>query len=356
MSERFAVVMAGGSGKRFLPASRADRPKQFLSLAGSRESLLQATVRRAAAVVGREHVLVVAAARHAELLREQLDLPEDNLLLEPVGRNTAPCIGWAAATVQRRAPDAVLAVLPADPHIGDEAAFVATLQRALNAADGGAIVTVGLHPTRAETGYGYVHVAEAVSEGVHRVERFIEKPDEAGARAMFASGEHLWNGGMFFFGAATIRSEIERQLPELGAFLRRCDAAAAQSRDAERALVEAEYASVPAVSIDYGVMERAEGILVVPGRFEWDDIGSWGAAWALAAKDGTDNALPADAVAIDAEGNYVRAPEGKLVALLGVSDLVVVDTGDALLVMPRERAQDVREIVDALGKRSDPRL
>ncbi len=352
--ECFAVVMAGGSGTRFWPASRAARPKQFLQLAGSAESLLQASVRRAAALVGLPRVLVVTGEPHGALAREQLPgLPEQNLLLEPLGRNTAPCLAWAAARIRKRAPRGVIAALPADPHIGDERLFQAALERALQAAAGGAIATLGVKPSRAETGYGYLEVGEPVSEGVHRVDAFIEKPDRERAQRFAQSGRHLWNSGMFFFRADVILRAIARHLPELGAFVARCEHA--QDAGAEQAVVAESYPALQAVSIDYGVMEKTDGIVVVPAAFGWDDLGSWGAAWALAAKDPEGNAARAELLAIDAGGCLVSAAPDKLVVLLGVEDLVVVDTPDALLVVPRDRAQDVGQVVKTLRARGRTR-
>ncbi|MDH5674638.1 MAG: sugar phosphate nucleotidyltransferase [Myxococcales bacterium] len=356
MSQRFAVIMAGGSGTRFWPASRAAHPKQFLSLSGGDETLLQASVRRAAAVVGATQVLVVTSARHAETTRAQLPaLPAENLLLEPQGRNTAPCIAWAIAHARRRDPQAVLAVLPADPHVGDEQAFEAVLQRALGVAEGGALVTVGITPNRPETGYGYVQVGEQCGDGARRVVAFVEKPDAERAEHFFASGDYLWNSGMFFFSAASMLTAIEAHLPQLARWVVECDEAA--RRGEEEGFVHDSYASLPSVSIDYGVMERADDILVVPGSFGWDDVGSWSAAWQLSQRDGDDNGCGGgEMLALDASGSYVSAPEGKLVALLGVEDLVVVDTPDALLVMPRERAQQVRRVLDELKARDKTRF
>jgi mannose-1-phosphate guanylyltransferase len=345
--ERFAIVMAGGSGTRFWPASRAARPKQFLALAGSTETLLQATVRRASAAVGLANVLVVTSEQHGALAAEQLPgLPSDNLLLEPLGRNTAPCIAWASARIRKRCPDAVIAALPADPHVGDEAGFFAALDSALEAASSGAIATLGIEPSRPETGYGYLEVGEPVSRGVYRVAAFIEKPDRERAQRFAQSGRHLWNSGMFFFRADVILRAIDRHLPELGAFAVRCGAAPTPA--AEQALVQAGYAALPSISIDYGVMEKTEGIVVVPARFGWDDLGSWGAAWALASKDAVGNVANADLLALDAKNCLVSAPKDKLVVLLGLEDMVVVDTPDALLVVPRDRAQDVGKVVQAL--------
>jgi len=357
MAQRFAVVMAGGSGTRFWPASRAARPKQFLPLAGrDGTSLLQATVRRAAHVVGADHVMVVAAQRHAALLAEQLPaLHPDNLLLEPEGRNTAPALAWASTTLRRREPNAVIAALPADAHVEDEAAFAAALERALLAAEGGSIVTLGIRPTRAETGYGYLELDDAVAAsdvnvpGVQRVRAFVEKPDRARAQAYVAGGRHLWNCGMFCFRAEVMLREIERQLPPLAAFVARADAAAA--RGDEGALVDQQYATLPSVSIDFGVMERAPDVSVVPASFGWDDVGSWAAAFELADKDDAGNGGDGTHLAIDSHGCYVRNAAGKLVVLVGMQDVVVVDTADALLVLPRDRAQDVSKVVAELKQR-----
>jgi mannose-1-phosphate guanylyltransferase len=296
-------------------------------------------------------VLVVTNARHEEATREQLpDLARETLLLEPLGRNTAPCIAWATAVAQQRVASGasvVIAVLPADSHIGDEAAFGMTLERAMNAAQAGALVTIGVTPTRAETGYGYIEVGAAISSGVHRVSAFVEKPNQERAESYLASGHHLWNSGMFFFRADVMLSAIARSLPELGAFVQSWQAT---PPTAQNELIERAFPLLPAVSIDYGVMEKEREIAVVPGDFGWDDVGSFSAAWQLAPKDGAGNAALGDALFEDSRGCYASAREGKLVALLGVHDLVVVDTDDALLVMPRDRAQHVRTIVEALTK------
>jgi mannose-1-phosphate guanylyltransferase len=351
----FAVIMAGGSGTRFWPASRAVRPKQFLALGGASESLLQAAVRRLQPLVAPEDVLVVTSERHAEETRTQLpQLPATNVLAEPTGRNTAPCVGWAAAHVRRRDPNAVMAVLPADPHITDEAAYLETLRRAIGAARSGDMVTVGVQPTRPETGYGYVQRGLAVSEGVFRVARFVEKPDRETAEGFLKAGDFFWNSGMFFFKANVLLEEMRRQLPELAGFFERCDDAAA--RGEEQALVQAEYGTLTSISIDHGVMEKARSILMVPGDFGWYDIGSWTSAWELAARDATGNAVVGEAVVLDSRNCYVRGRADKLIALIGVDDLVVVDTEDALLVMPRERAQDVRDVVAELKARRRERF
>lgn len=355
MSDAFAVIMAGGSGTRFWPLSRRDRPKQLLPLGVGEEALLAATARRAAKLIAPERIFVVTSDRLAEPIAAMLpEVPRENVLAEPVGRNTAPCVAWAAAHVQRIQPEGVLAVLPADHHIGDEEAFVEVLSRALGAAAGGDMVTIGVQPSRPETGYGYIELGEPIAEGVHRARRFVEKPNRQRAEQFLAAGNFLWNSGMFFFRADVIRDAVRRHLPGLGEAIDAFDEAAKGGDEAK--VVAERYADLPAVSIDHGVMEKAERVAVVPGDFGWSDLGSWTTAWELAERDAADNALPPEAVAVETSGCYARAPEGKLVALVGVRDLVIVDTEDALLVVPRARAQDVRAVVDALEKRGDRRL
>jgi mannose-1-phosphate guanylyltransferase len=227
------------------------------------------------------------------------------------------------------------------------------MARALSAARGGELVTMGIRPTRPETGFGYLEMAEALEPGVHRAERFVEKPDVARASEFLAAGNYLWNAGMFFFRADAILERIRADLPELGAGLAAFDEAASRGEE-ERAVAE-RFGALPDISIDHGVMERAPRVLVVPVSCGWSDVGSWQAAWELAPRDERDNALSTEAVAIETEGCYVVAPKEKLVALVGVSDLVIVDTEDALLILPRERAQDVRAVVEALKARGDDR-
>ena len=321
----YTVIMAGGSGTRFWPASRRALPKQFLPLGDGVTPLLTATIRRVAALSGPGEVIVVTRADLAEATRSAApELPAANVLLEPVGRNTAPCVAWATETVLQRDPSAVLVVLAADAHIADESAFVAALRTAVKAAEGGAIVTLGIRPTRPETGYGYLHVGEAWPgglAGVWTVNAFVEKPDEARAAAYVAGGQHLWNAGIFVFRADVMARAVAEHLPAVAEALRGADASTVQAR----------YPGLPNVSIDYAVMEKV-------------------AAWELGDRDASNNAVRgARAVVVDATENVVVAPAGKTVALIGVHGLVVVDTGDALLVIPRERAQDVKRAVDALA-------
>ena len=357
MSHVHAVILAGGSGTRFWPASRRLRPKQLLPLAGREgESLIAATVRRLDPIVPPERVWVATGPRIAEATATALPrVPRSQILVEPVARNTAAPIGWAAAMIARKDPDAIVAVLPADHFIGDEPKFRAVLGTALGAAEGGWLTTVGIVPTRPETGYGYIEVGDAVAEGVESVVRFVEKPDRARAAEFLAGGKHLWNAGMFFFRARVMREAIAKHLPELGAGLDRLDVAAAAGNEA--AVLAELFPTFPSISIDHGVMEKASKLAVVPGSFGWNDIGSWEVTWELAKHDAEGNAVPEGTVAVDARGNLVKdltsGGSGRRFALVGVENLVIVETDDAVLVIPRERAQDVRAVVEALQARGE---
>lgn len=348
--------MAGGAGTRFWPASRRLRPKQFLALGPRKdESLIQATVRRLTESFPSERILIATGEHLAAATRQALPaIPPENVLAEPVARNTAPCIAWATATIRRRDPDAVVAVLSADHLATNEPAFRATLECAMRVAASGTITTIGIVPTRAETGYGYIELGSPRADGSHDVARFVEKPDRERAQQMIDSKRFLWNSGFFFFGAAQMMDAFERLLPSLAEGIRRIDSAAAANRETEA--VHEIFSNLPSVSIDYGVMEKLSPLAVVPGDFGWTDVGSWQTAWELAPRDTRGNAAPDSAIIIDSHNNYVidltsSGQDRKMVALLGVHNLVVVATDDALLVMPRDRSQDLKLVVAALHDR-----
>ncbi len=342
MANVWAVIMAGGAGTRFWPASRQRRPKQLLPLGGGEEPLLGATVRRLAPLVTEERVVVVTGEHLADgTARAVPGVPRAQILCEPAPRNTAPCIAWANAFIQKLDADAIVAVLPSDHFIGDEPAFRATLERAIASAGKGHVTTIGIVPTRPETGYGYIELGAELDGGARSVARFVEKPDRARAEQFVAGKKHLWNAGMFFFRADDMKALVAQHLPELAKGIDAIDAGGSL-RDI--------FPKLPSISIDHGVMEKASGLAVVPGDFGWNDVGSWQSAWELAERDASGNAVTPGSLAIDAKNNLVRSlgEKKKVIALVGVSDLVVVDTDDAILVIPRERAQDVRLVVDAL--------
>lgn len=359
-----ALILAGGAGTRFWPASRSARPKQLLPLLGG-DPLLLETVRRVLPICGGWERVMIASGRHLAAPTAALlpQLPAENLLIEPVPRNTAPCIGWAAARVARRDPEAIVMVLPSDHHIGAVERFREALGIAIASAAGGVITTIGIRPTHPETGYGYIEIdpGAPMSGGALVGRRFVEKPDRARAQEFLAGGHHLWNGGMFFFRAGDMLAEIRAHLPALAEGLEAFDRAALGGADAEAAAVEQIFPTLPAISVDHGVMEHLARLAVVPGDFGWSDIGSWQSAWELAEKDAHGNAAPAGTVLVGARENLVvdlRASEKsglkkRVIALVGVEELVVVETDDALLVVPRSRSQDVKEVVEQLKKRGD---
>jgi mannose-1-phosphate guanylyltransferase len=352
MSKVYAVIMAGGAGTRFWPASRSLRPKQLLPLAGAEnETLLAATVRRLDPLVPTERVVVVTGEHLAEATARAVPgVPTAQILREPAPRNTAPCIAWANATIARLDPDAVVMVLPSDHFIGDEAAFKTVLAAAIDSAERGRVTTVGIVPTRPETGYGYIEVGDRLEGEARSVKRFVEKPDRARAESFVAAGpsRYLWNAGMFFFRVRDMASLLERHLPGVAAGVARMG----QDPNAIREV----FPTLESISIDHGVMEKAEGLAVVPGDFGWNDVGSWQSAWELADRDANGNAVGPGDLVVEAKNNLVRSLGSmkKAIALVGVNDLVVVETDDAILVIPRDRAQDVRLVVDALkqGKKT----
>ncbi len=349
---RYAVILAGGSGSRLWPASRRSLPKQFLAL-GDRpgESLLAATGRRLENLCRPENIVVVTAAAQAEMVRRAMPewLAEDAIIAEPEARNTAAALGLAAVHLAHRDPDAVLGILPADHHIADQAEFARVVDRAFSVAESHeVIVTVGIVPSRPETGFGYLEVGEPFADGVHAVARFVEKPDAETARAYLEAGTYLWNGGMFFVTAGRLLAEIERYMPETAAGLDEIRQALHSGGAAAAAAAERVYPTLPKISIDYGVMERAERVVTVRGDFGWNDVGSWSALADYRPADGNGNIATGTVLYHEATNNIVMTDDDTAVAVIGISDLVVVKAGNAVLVVPRARAQEVRAIVDAL--------
>ena len=345
----YPVVMAGGSGTRFWPLSRKARPKQFLALATDRPLIVE-TVDRLKGLATPARTYVVCGPVHARAVRRMLPrLPAANVVVEPIARNTAPAIGLATLHVQARDPEAVLAVLPSDHHVADVPGFRAVLGRAAAVAQAGSLVTIGIRPTRPETGYGYIRVGEPIDGGAARVQAFVEKPDAATAAGYLASGEYLWNGGIFVFTARAMREAIGRHMPELASALERIAPTVGTSRYA--AALRKHFPTVPAVSIDYGVMEKAREIAVVPGDFGWSDVGSFAALPEVRPADGDGNVVVGQGVVLVDSAGCVVVGSGRPLGLVGLRDMVVVDAGDAVLVVPRDRSQDVRAVVQSLRAR-----
>lgn len=347
-----AVILAGGSGTRFWPFSRSRRPKQLLPLVEGR-SLLQLTVERVLPLVGRDGVRVVTGQAIAEAVLQQLaPLAPEQVLVEPCGRDTAAAVAWAAWRELGQGDDPVLLVLPADHWVGDAAAFRRVMAAAAElAAETSGLVTVGVVPTRPETGYGWLELGEEVGgkNGVRcfRVRRFVEKPDRERAAAFLAAGCYRWNAGIFAFTAQALAAAVRQHLPDLA---RGLDTLLARARQVGEAAALAQgYPTLPRISLDYGVMEKADNIWAVDGAFPWHDVGSF-ASFAEILPRGEGGVTLGPVVAVESQGCVVLS-EGPLVAALGVEGLVVVATGDAVLVTTLERAQEVKTLVAELERR-----
>jgi mannose-1-phosphate guanylyltransferase/mannose-6-phosphate isomerase len=343
------VILSGGSGSRLWPVSRESFPKQFWPLLTDR-SMLAETARRGLGA-GFAPPIVVSNAEHRFLIAEQLRLAGIDgarIVLEPVGRNSAPAMAAAALLVAEEAPDAVMWVMASDSAISDIKALHADLALAVQAARAGRIVTFGMRPTAAETGYGYIEVGPPLEgiPGVHDLSRFVEKPDAATAAALVASGRHLWNSGMFVFTAATMLAELETWAPEV--LRHAAEAVAKRRQDLDFIRLDPDaFAACPNISLDYAVAERTSHAAVVPADLGWSDVGSWGALWEASPKDARGNVAIGDALLENADRCYIRS-DGILTAVVGLTDVVVVVTEDAVLAMHRDHAQDVKKVVDRL--------
>ncbi len=344
----YPVLLCGGSGTRLWPLSRRAFPKQFLPLI-SDKSLLQATLLRLHGLTQLSAPIVVCSNDHRFLVADQLQevgITPSSLILEPVARNTAPAVALAAFAALQRDANAQLLILPSDHNIGDVAAFHAAINAARPIADAGYMTTFGIVPDKPETGYGYIHQGEKLSEGGFQVAQFVEKPDAARAQQYVEAGDYLWNSGMFLFGAQLFLDELNAFQPEIYEATRLAFERAQVDLDFLRA-DEASFAASPSISIDYAVMEQTKRAAVVPADIQWNDIGSYVAMWEIEAKDKDGNAGRGQVSFFDSSNNYVRT-EKQLVAMLGVDDMIVVSTPDALLVTKKEHAQDIKKIVDKL--------
>jgi mannose-1-phosphate guanylyltransferase len=350
----YVVILAGGSGTRFWPLSRTKTPKQLMSVFGGR-SMLQRTVERVLPLRPSGIIVVTNALQAEETSRQLAELGSCpiEVVEEPVGRNTAPAIALAAAVIARRDPDATMLVLPADHYIRDEVEFRRIAVRAAAAASGGALVTLGIEPTRPETGYGYIEAGPSTDGGgACPVKRFVEKPDLARALEFLDAGNFYWNSGMFIWKVGAIRDELARLMPDLAAAMESLSPAATRDPLLLKQEVARIYGEIGSESIDYGVMERAARVLVIPASFGWSDVGSWSALPEVidAGVDGNVAINVGELICHDARESLVYG-NGKVAALVGVEGVIVVDTADALLVCHRDRAQDVKKIVEKLQQK-----
>jgi len=349
MNRLYPVILAGGSGTRFWPLSREALPKQFLALI-SKQPLIVDTFRRLEKLAGARRILIVCGKTHAAKVRRLLKaVPSENVLIEPRARNTAPAIGLAAVRVLKDDPNGILAVMPSDHYVADPEAFRDCVRRAAALAEDGHLVTLGIRPTQPETGFGYIRLGESLPHGGHKVLAFVEKPTLERARSYFESGEYLWNGGIFLFKASAILEAFRQHLPQLAQGLDALMHAENERLSAKR--VRKIFQSAPAVSIDYGVMEKAGNLAVVPGNFGWSDVGSFSALWEVKPRDSQGNAVVGGKVVLVDCRNCLVISGSRLVTLAAISDCVVVDSKDGLLVIAKDKSQDVRRVVESVRTR-----
>ena len=356
MPQTFAVIMAGGVGSRFWPRSRERSPKQFLEILGG-GTMIENTLSRLKPLVDRSNVFVVTNRIQADIVRQLVpEMPSSNVLAEPIGRNTAACVGLAALWINRIDPDALMVALPADHIVQNTEEFLRILQLALRVAqEKDALVTIGIKPTHPETGYGYIQSAEEEidrneyrSQGVYRVKTFAEKPNLETAERFLQSGDFLWNSGIFVWKASVILRELELHLPELHEQLlvvRESIGTPVYEQTLEHA-----YRIIRSISIDYGIMEKAGNVFVVKGDFGWSDVGSWDEVVRLTPADDAGNSIRGRTILVDSNNNYVDAGK-KIVAMIGVDDLIIISTDDAVLVCKKERSQEVKEVVDFIRRK-----
>ncbi len=352
----FAVVMAGGVGSRLWPLSRERSPKQLLHIMGE-GTMIQNTVARLQPLIPYENIFIVTNKAQVASFHEQVpQVPPENLIAEPFGRNTAPCVALAATLLHRRDPEAVMVVLPADHFIQNVGEFQQKLRLACEAAyEMRCLVTMGITPTRPETGFGYIQQSDRRDaenrfhdQGLRRVATFAEKPDLPTAERFLASGDFLWNSGMFVWRVDVIEAALRRFLPETYEQMQRVDEVAGTPEFPD--VLENIYRQIHSISIDYGIMEKADNVYVTQCEFGWSDVGSWDETYRLARKDANGNSIVGDVVTIETRNSFIRTA-GKMIATVEVDDLIVVDTEDALLICKRGESQKVQAVVDYLRRK-----
>ncbi|MCX5852343.1 MAG: mannose-1-phosphate guanylyltransferase [Deltaproteobacteria bacterium] len=350
----YAVIMAGGRGTRFWPLSREQRPKHLLAITGEK-SLIRLTVERILPLVPREKIIIVTAAAHAEaVVRELPEIPGENILIEPAGKNTAPCIALASFHIRKRGGDDSMIVLPSDHVVTDEERFRSVVSTALHMATRGPrLVTIGITPTRPDTGFGYIEKGALAEDGTPPVFKALsirEKPDRQTAERFLREGTFLWNSGMFIWRVSTVLDALARFLPDT--YEKMAAVADVLGTDREKEALAAAYAGVQSISIDYGVMEKADNVYVVEGDFGWSDVGSWDSLWEISAKDCNGIAAGGTVIAVDSSNSLIMSGKEKVVALVGVDDLIIVESHDALLICRRGDSQKVKDVVDELERKN----
>jgi len=343
-----ALIMAGGRGERFWPKSRKNMPKQFLSLTDDGKTMIQLTVERILPLVNMEDIFIATNKDYKKLVMEQLpDIPENNILCEPAGRNTAPCVGMGAVYIQKKYAEAIMLVLPADHLIKFNNMFLSILQDACSVAEQEEnLVTIGIAPTYPETGYGYIKFDPQVMVGrAYGVERFVEKPSMELAKEYLATGEYLWNSGMFVWKLSSILSNMQKHMPEVWSSLQRISNNIGTEQEMDT--LEHEFHGMPSQSIDYGIMEKAKNIYILPGNFGWDDVGSWLAVERIKRSNELGNVVDGNIITVHTKNCIIQGGR-KLIAAVGVEDLIIVDTEDATLICAKDSTPDIKKVLENL--------
>ncbi|MGN7783994.1 mannose-1-phosphate guanylyltransferase [Niabella sp. 22666] len=348
----YVAIMAGGIGSRFWPKSRTSFPKQFLDILGTGKTLIQATFARYSKIVPVENIFVVTSEDYANIVHEQLPaLPQDNIVAEPFRKNTAPCIAYIAFKIHKLNPDAVMIAAPADNHILDEENFGGVMHKALDfVSHVSALTTVGIMPTHPNTGYGYIqHEASEAAPGIYKVKTFTEKPNLELAKTFIESGDFLWNSGIFTWKCKTIISAFEQHLPEIFELF---DGEKEQfNTPAEKKTIESIYSQCPSISIDFGIMEKANNVYIIPASFSWSDLGTWNSAHANMEKDYFDNAVVGDNVMVfDTHHCMIHTSNKKMILVQGLEDYIVVDTDDVLMICKKEKEQEIKDYVSEIKR------
>ncbi len=350
----YAVIMAGGVGSRFWPVSRTSYPKQFIDIAGTGKSLIQATFDRFKAIVPVENIYILTNEKYKDLVLEQLaGIGEDQVLCEPAMRNTAPCIAYATHKIYARDPHAAMVIAPSDHLILDTAQFTADVTNALNmASSADVLITLGIQPSRPDTGYGYINFdKDIVGEGFHQVKQFTEKPVLEKAKEFVASGEYLWNAGIFIWSAASALKGFEMHMPQINTLF--AGAQELYNTPQEKSFIIENYGNCENISIDYGLMERADNVIVLPVDFGWSDLGTWASLYDLASKDDSANVVnPSnEAILYNASGCMINLPAGKKLIVKGLSDFIIAESNNTLMIVPRSSEQEVKQIVADVKER-----
>lgn len=357
MSKNYVAIMAGGIGSRFWPGSRVSRPKQFLDILGVGKSLIRLTFERFLKVCPKENIFIVTNKIYKDLVKEHLpELTDNQILCEPSRNNTAPCVAYTCFKLENLEPDANIIIAPSDHIILDEPNFTKTVNKGLDfVTNNAALLTLGIQPSHPNTGYGYINYAKAAENGVHKVLKFTEKPNLETAEKFVSEGTYLWNAGIFIWNVKTILNSFKQNATEIYDILEK--GKSAYNTPNEQIFIDEAYPTTPSISVDYAIMEKADNVYTIPSAFGWSDLGTWGSLFIESDKDDGNNAVNGEEVHLDDVTNcLIRMPKDKLLVAKGLDDYIIIDEGDALLIYPKSKEQEIKKVVSNIGKSGGERF